>query len=78
MVRAPRSAHIAVEPAPETTSTVTIGAIWFTVPIAAPVPEKSPAPISVSRMLKMNVKITEYGSVIISAGTIDTRATNQL
>src|ERR1700736_983040 len=29
IVRAPRSAHIAVEPAPETTSTVTIGAIWL-------------------------------------------------
>ena len=41
MVRAPRSAHMAVAPAPETTSTVTIGPIWFTVPIAAPVPEKS-------------------------------------
>ncbi len=31
IVRAPRSAHIAVAPAPATTSTVTIGPTWVTV-----------------------------------------------
>ena len=69
---------MAVAPAPETTSTVTIGPIWFTVPIAAPVPEKSDAPNSVSRMLKVNTSNTEYGIVNISAGRTETRATNQL
>ena len=59
MVRAPRSAHIAVAPAPETTSTVTIGPIWLTVPIAAPVPEKSAAPNSLSRMLNVKTNSTE-------------------
>ena len=59
MVRAPRSAHIAVAPAPETTSTVTIGPIWLTVPTAAPVPEKSVAPNSPSRMLNVNTSSTE-------------------
>src|SRR6267154_5141861 len=78
MVRAPRSAHMAVAPAPETTSTVTIGPIWLTVPIAAPVPEKSAAPNSVSRTLNANTSSTEYGIVSISAGKTDTRATNQL
>ena len=58
IVRAPRSAHIAVAPAPATTSTVTIGPIWRTVPSAAPVPEKSAAPNSFSRMLKVNVSST--------------------
>src|ERR1700677_3417491 len=78
MVRAPRSAHIAVAPAPETTSTVTIGPIWFTVPIAEPVPAKSAAPNSFSRMLNVKTSSTEYGIVNISAGTTDTRATNQV
>ena len=58
MVRAPRSAHIAVAPAPATTNTVTIGPICRTVPSAAPVPEKSAAPNSLSRMLKVNVNST--------------------
>ena len=69
MVRAPRSAHIAVAPAPATTKTVTIGPIWRTVPSAAPVPEKSAAPISVSRMVSMKVSNTVYGMVNISVGT---------
>ena len=68
MVRAPRSAHIAVAPAPATTSTVTIGPIWLTVPIAAPVPEKSAAPNSISRMLKVNTINTVNGIASISAG----------
>ena len=43
---------MAVAPAPATTRTVTIGPICRTVPSAAPVPEKSEAPISVSRMFR--------------------------
>ena len=61
MVRAPRSAHIAVAPAPATTNTVTIGPIWFTVPIAAPVPEKSAAPNSFSRTLKVKTSNHRLG-----------------
>ena len=68
---------MAVAPAPATTSTVTIGPIWRTVPSAAPVPEKSAAPNSFSRMLNVKVSNTVYGMVSISVGTIDTRATNQ-
>lgn len=78
MVRAPRSAHIAVAPAPATTSTVTIGPICVTVPIAAPVPEKSAAPNSTSRMLNVNTNSTVNGIDSISVGTMDTRATNQV
>ena len=78
MVRAPRSAHIAVAPAPATTSTVTIGPIWVTVPSAAPVPEKSAAPISTSRMLRVKTVSTVNGIASISVGTIDTRATNHV
>ena len=77
MVRAPRSAHIAVAPAPATTNTVTIGPLWDTVKIAAPVPEKSAAPISANRTLKRNPEITAHGIVIKMAGSVDTRATNQ-
>ncbi len=78
MVRAPRSAHIAVAPAPATTSTVTIGPICVTVPIAAPVPEKSAAPNSTSRTLKVKTSNTVNGMDSIRVGTIDTRATNQV
>ncbi|CKT31433.1 Uncharacterised protein [Mycobacterium tuberculosis] len=77
MVRAPRSAHMAVAPAPATTKTVTIGALWFTVKIAQPVPEKSAAPMSVSKTLKRNPEITAHGIVINTPGSVDTRATNQ-
>src|ERR1700730_4304389 len=46
MVRDPRSAQIAVEPAPATISTVTIGPTWVTAPHAAPAPDRSAAPNS--------------------------------
>jgi hypothetical protein len=68
---------MAVEPAPATTNTVTIGALWSTVKIAQPVPEKSAAPISVSRTLKRNPEITAHGIVINIPGSVETRATNQ-
>ena len=54
MVRAPRSAHIAVEPAPETTIAVTTGPTWVTEASAAPAPDRSPAPTSSSTMLRVN------------------------
>ena len=44
MVRAPRSAQMAVDPAPATTSTVISGPSWVTAPSAAPAPEMSAAP----------------------------------
>src|SRR5258705_4702616 len=78
MVRAPRSAHIAVAPAPAMTSTVTTGPTWVTAAVAAPVPEKSAAPNSISRMLRVNTMRTVNGMVSISVGTIDTRATNHV
>ena len=49
MVRAPRSAQIAVDPAPATTSTVTSGPNWVTAASAAPAPEMSAAPNSVKQ-----------------------------
>src|SRR5246500_5969935 len=75
MVRAPRSAHMAVAPAPDTTSTVTIGPIWVTVPSPAPMPARSDAPNSISRMLNVKTSNTEYGMVNNSAGKTETLAT---
>ena len=46
MVRDPRSAHIAVAPAPATISTVTSGPTCVTAPNAAPAPDRSAAPSS--------------------------------
>jgi len=77
MVRAPRSAHIAVAPAPATTNTVTMGPIWVTVPYAAPVPEKSAAPNSINKMLNVKINSTVNGIASINVDITDTRATNQ-
>ncbi|CAG6935488.1 hypothetical protein PICSAR15_04425 [Mycobacterium avium subsp. paratuberculosis] len=74
MVRAPRSAQIAVAPAPATTSTVTTGPSWVMVPNAVPAPERSAAPISRSRMFKVNATNTVNGIDTNSVGTSDTRA----
>src|SRR6478672_7630964 len=46
MVRDPRSAQMAVEPAPATINTVTSGPTCVTAPNAAPAPDKSAAPSS--------------------------------
>ncbi len=78
MVRAPRSAHIAVAPVPATTRTVTIGPISVTAALAAPVPEKSAAPNSCSRTLRVKTTRTVNGMAISSVGTIATRATNHV
>ena len=74
MVRAPRSAQIAVAPAPATTSTVTTGPSWVMVPNAVPAPDRSAAPISRSRMLRVNATRTVNGMATSSVGTSETRA----
>ena len=78
MVRAPRSAQIAVAPAPATTSTVTTGPSWVMVPNAVPAPDRSAAPISRSRMLRVNATRTVNGMETSSVGTNDTRAIIQV
>ena len=74
MVRAPRSAQIAVAPAPATTSTVTTGPSWVMVPNAVPAPDRSAAPISRSRMLSVNATSTVNGMATSSVGISETRA----
>ena len=76
MVREPRSAQIAVAPAPATISTVTIGPICVIVPNAALAPLRSAAPISRSRMLRMKVTSTVNGIATSTVGKVDTRAMN--
>lgn len=49
----------------------------MTAPIAAPLPEKSAAPNSANKMLKMNVVKTVNGIDSVSVGMSDTRVTNQ-
>ncbi|CKP18305.1 Uncharacterised protein [Mycobacterium tuberculosis] len=78
MVRAPRSAQIAVAPAPATTSTVTTGPSWVMVPNAVPAPDKSAAPISRNRMLRVNATRTVNGMDTSNVGTSETRATIQV
>ena len=78
MVRAPRSAQIAVAPAPATTSTVTTGPSCVMVPNAVPAPDKSAAPISRSRMFRVNATRTVNGMDTSNVGTSDTRATIQV
>ncbi|CNH02734.1 Uncharacterised protein [Mycobacterium tuberculosis] len=78
MVRAPRSAQIAVAPAPATTSTVTTGPSWVMVPNAVPAPDRSAAPISRSRMLRVKATRTVNGMDTSSVGTNDTRAIIQV
>ena len=77
MVREPRSAHIAVAPAPATINTVTSGPIWVTAPNAAPAPLRSAAPSSRSRMLSVKLTSTVNGIATSSVGANDTRAMNQ-
>ena len=77
MVREPRSAHIAVAPAPATINTVTSGPSWVTAPKAAPAPLRSAAPNSRNRMLRMKLTRTVNGMATNSVGANATRATNQ-
>ena len=77
MVRAPRSAHIAVAPAPATTKH---GHDWADLRDGGEgrgVPLKSAAPNSSNKMLKVNTTSTVYGTASIRVGSSDTRATNQ-
>ena len=77
MVREPRSAHIAVAPAPATINTVTSGPIWVTAPNAAPAPLRSAAPSSRSRMLSVKLTNTVNGIATSRVGANETRAMNQ-
>ena len=77
MVRDPRSAHIAVAPAPATISTVTKGPTCVTAPKAAPAPDRSAAPSSRSRMFRVKLTSTVNGIATSTVGASDTRATNQ-
>src|SRR6201991_2832868 len=77
MDRNSRSAHIAVEPAPATISTVTSGPICVTAPNAAPAPLRSAAPSSRSRMLSVKLTSTVNGMATSSVGANETREMNQ-
>ena len=58
MVLAPRSAHMAVAPAPETTIAVTTGPTCVTDASAAPAPDRSPAPTSINTMFSVKTMST--------------------
>jgi hypothetical protein len=77
IVRDPRSAHIAVAPAPATIKTVTNGPTWVTAPNAAPAPDRSAAPSSRRRMLSVKLTRTVNGMATNNVGASETRATNQ-
>ena len=68
MVRAPRSAQMAVEPAPATTSTVVSGPSWVTAPIAAPAPDRSAAPNWASSTLSVKISSTVSGIETMMVG----------
>ena len=59
---------MAVAPAPATTSTVTTGPSWVMVPKAVPAPDRSAAPISRSRMLRVKATSTVNGIATSSVG----------
>jgi hypothetical protein len=77
MVRAPKSAQMAVDPAPATTSTVVSGPSWVTAPSAAPAPEMSAAPNAASRVLSVNTMRTVSGIETAMVGSIATLVMNQ-
>ncbi len=77
MVRAPRSAQIAVDPAPATTSTVVSGPSWVTAPIAAPAPDRSAAPNCASKTLRVKISSTVSGIDTMIVGRNATRMMNQ-
>ncbi len=77
MVRAPKSAQMAVDPAPATTSTVVNGPSWVTAPIAAPAPDRSAAPNWASRTLRVNMRRTVSGIETMMVGRNATLMMNQ-
>ena len=77
MVRAPRSAQIAVDTAPAITSTVLSGPIWVMTAMPAPAPEMSAAPTWISRMLKVKMKSAVIGTETAMVGSSATRRMNQ-
>ena len=76
IVRDPRSAHIAVAPAPATINTVTNGPTCVTAPNAAPAPDRSAAPNSRNKILSVKLTNTVNGIATNNVGANDTRATN--
>ncbi len=76
IVRDPKSAHIAVAPAPATINTVTNGPTCVTAPKAAPAPDRSAAPNSRNKMLSVKLTNTVNGIATNNVGANDTRATN--
>jgi hypothetical protein len=58
IVLAPKPAHIAVDPAPETTIAVTTGPTCVTDASAAPAPDRSPAPTSSNTMFSVKTMST--------------------
>jgi hypothetical protein len=77
MVRAPRSAQMAVDPAPAMTSTVVSGPSWVTAPSAAPAPERSAAPNCASKTLSVKISSTVSGIDTMMIGSSATRMMNQ-
>ncbi len=69
---------MAVDPAPATTSTVTIGPSCVTAARAAPAPETSAAPNSTSRTLMVKMMRTVSGIATAMVGRNVTRNWNQL
>src|ERR1700753_375942 len=67
---------MAVEPAPATIKTVTSGPTWVTAPNAAPAPERSAAPSSRNKMLRVKLTRTVNGMATNNVGASATRATN--
>ncbi len=78
IVRAPRSAQIAVDPAPATTSTVVSGPSWVTAPRAAPAPEMSAAPKADNNVLRVKTIRTVSGMETAIVGSNATRVMNQV
>ena len=76
MVRAPRSAQIAVPPAPATTTTVTKGPICWTEAIPEIAPERSRAPRSPSNRLTSKMTRRVNPSITRIVGMIETRVMN--
>ena len=78
IVRAPRSAQIAVDPAPATTNTVVSGPSWVTAPRAAPAPEMSAAPKADNNVLRVKTIRTVSGMETAMVGSNATRVMNQV
>ena len=68
---------MAVDPAPATTSTVTIGPSWVTAANPAPAPDTSAAPNSTNNRLSVKMISTVSGMATAMVGRNVTRIRNQ-